>query len=83
MIIVEGFDLSKILKGFLLVAHAVIAKGKHILAVDDVLLVEGVLPDEQVGQRDGEVVHSLMFEDMLLSVIDELVEEATRLVLLP
>ena len=82
MVVVEGFNLSKIFQGFLLVAHAIIAEGEHVLAVDGVLLVEGVLPDEQVGQRDSEVVHNLFFKDVLLAVVDELVEEAAGLILL-
>ena len=33
MVIAEGLDLSIIFEGFLLVAHAVVAKGEHVLAV--------------------------------------------------
>ena len=82
VVVVEGFDLSKITQCFLFVAHAIIAEGEHVLAVDNVLLVKRVFPDEHVWQRDGKVIHYLMFKDVLLAVIDELVEKTASLVLL-
>ena len=83
MVIVEGLDFGKVFEGFRAFAHAVVAEGEHVLAVDDVLRVEGVLPDEQVGQRDGEVVHDLMLEDVLLAVVDETVEASVGLTSTP
>ena len=50
--------------------------------MDGVLGVQRVVPDEQVGQRDGEIVHRHMVEEVLLAIVDELVEQAAGLVLL-
>ena len=82
VVVVEGIDLSEVLQCALPVAHAVVAVGEHVLAVDEVHLVEVAFPDEQVGQRDGEEVHRDVVEDVLLAVVDELVEQRAGLVLL-
>ena len=44
------------------VAHAVVAEGKHVLTMDEVLRVEVILPNEQIGQRYCEIVHNLLLE---------------------
>ena len=50
-------------------------------AVNKVLRIERVLPDQQIGQRDCEIVHHHIVEDMLLPVVDEFEESAMRLIL--
>ena len=42
--------------------------------MDKVLGVKALVPDEQVGQRHGEVVHGLLLEHMLLAIVDQAVE---------
>ena len=49
VVVVKVFYLCEIFLGMFHVSHAIITKGKHILAMDDVLHVERIFPDEQVG----------------------------------
>ena len=55
------------------IAQADVSEGQHEVAMDGVLLLQVAVPDEQVGQRDGEIVHRLLLENVLLAVVDELV----------
>jgi hypothetical protein len=50
VIAVESFHLSKVLQGLLLITHAIIAKSEHVFAVNQVLGIKRVLPNEQVRQ---------------------------------
>ena len=79
MIDIHLLDLRKVALGMGLIAQSCIAEGKHEETVDAVLLVEVAIPNLQVGQRDGKVVHHLRLEEMLLAVADELVETAMSL----
>ena len=76
---VELLYLGEVTLGMCLVAQTGVAEGEHEEAVYAVLLVEVAIPNLKVGQRDGEVVHHLRFEEMLLAVADELVETAMGL----
>jgi hypothetical protein len=78
---VEGFGFGEVAAGMSNVAQTVVTEGKEVEAVDAVALVEAVVPDEQVGERDGEIVHRDVVEEMLLAVADEAVEKGARLVL--
>ena len=51
----------------LLVAKAVVAQSHHVLAVNVVARLQRVFPYQQVGQRDGKVVHADGVEQMLLA----------------
>ena len=82
MIVVHFLYLTQVELGFCFVAHAVIAQGEHVQAVDAVKLVEVALPNQQVGQRYGKVVHHHMVEDVLLAVVNELMEQRAGLIFL-
>ena len=79
MVVVESLQFLQVALSVLHVAHTAVAESEHILAVDEVLRVERIVPDEQVGQRNGEVVHDLLLEDVLLSVVDETIEATVSL----
>ena len=79
MIDIHLLDLRKVALGMCLIAQSCIAEGKHEETVDAVLLIEVAIPNLKVGQRDGEVVHHLGFEEVLLAIADELVEATMRL----
>ena len=88
VVVVEGFHFGQIVQSSLVVAQTEMAEGKHVLAVNDVLGVElcmsvlsASFPDEQVGQRNGEIIHGLLFEDVLFAVVDEFVETSSCLIL--
>ena len=89
MVYVVGLYLSEIVLGVVFVAQAVVSECEHVETVYSVFRVEcgelvpaASFPDEEVGQRDSEIVHGDVVEDVLLAVVYELVEEAVRLVLL-
>jgi len=54
VIVVKGLHLLQVTLSAGGVAHTIITEGEHILAMDEVLRVERVLPDEQVGQMTPE-----------------------------
>ena len=56
MIVVKSLHFLQVALGVLHIAHTAVTEGEHILAVDEVLRVERIVPDEQVGQRDGDVI---------------------------
>ena len=82
MVDVETLHLAQITLSVLSVAQAEVAEGEHIEAVDAVLRVERVVPDEKVGQRYGKIVHRYVVEQMLFAVVHEFEEQTARLVLL-
>ena len=45
MVVVKGFHLFQILQGLFFVAQTIVAEGKHILTVDEVLRIELILPN--------------------------------------
>ena len=61
------------------IAHAEIAQSQHVFAVNHVACVERIIPNEQVGKRNGKIVHHLLFKEMLLAVVQQLVESAVGL----
>ena len=71
--------LKEVAAGALEVAEAHVAQAHQVEAVYAVLLVHVVLPDLQVGQGDGEVVHVEDVVEVLLAEVDEAVEAAARL----
>ena len=82
MIDVEAFELRQITLSMGCVAKATIAQGEHVEAMDAVSGIERAIPDEQVGQGYGEIVHRDVVEDVLLAVADETIEEPASLVFL-
>ena len=82
MVDVQLSCLAQIAHGLLALAHTGIAQGKHVEAVDAVLLIQIGVPHEQVGQRYGKVVHGDRIEDMLLAIVDEFVEEPLGFILI-
>lgn len=71
---VERGGFGKIAGRFCLFSEPIIAKSKHIEAVDSIAEVEVAVPYQEVGERYGEVVHAHVIVEVLLSIIDESVE---------
>ena len=59
-----------------------VPQGHHQLAVGGIFLLQVTIPDEEVWQRDGKIIHTHLVKDVLLSVVQELVTEAVGLVVL-
>ena len=81
MVHVKRPNLGHEMKSLFPMAYTVITKGKHILTMYQILPIERIIPDEQIGQRHSKIVHGLMLEDVLFAVVDELVEATVGLVL--
>ena len=58
-------------------AQTAIAQSHHIVAMDAVAFVQVIVPDSQVGQRNGKVVDAAVIEKMLLAMLDKFVEAAS------
>ena len=58
-------------------AQTTIAQSHHIVAMDAVAFVQVIVPDSQVGQRNGKVVDAAVIEKVLLAMLDKFVEAAS------
>lgn len=65
----------------LCIAEAIVAQGKHIVAVDEVEGVEIAFPHQEVWERHSKVVERGLVEDMLAAEIDKAVEPGPGMIL--
>ena len=59
---VHATHFIEIAGGLRLLIQSEVAKGKHVFTVNLILAVKTVFPDEQIGQRNSEIVHGLRID---------------------
>src|SRR5574344_433434 len=80
MVDIHFLCFGNITFGFIVIPHSVIAQCHHIFAVNQVLAIQTVIPNQQVGQGHGEIIHAHMVVKMVLTVVYQFVESAVRLI---
>ena len=82
MIDVERQHFRKELMRFLYITQSAITQSHYIATVNAIALVEIIVPNGQIGQRNSKVVYATMVEEVFLTMLDELIETASSFVLL-
>ena len=79
MVDVERSNLINVPVALVTVAKSTVSESHHVFAVYLVAQLQVVLPDEKVGQRYREIVHTDRVEEMFLAVVHQPVEAAVGL----
>ena len=74
MIDVERQHFRKELMRFLYITQSAITQSHYIATVNAIALVEIIVPNGQIGQRNSKVVYATMVEEVFLAMLDELIE---------